>query len=58
LLAAFGSRREFQESLAEPSWGTVVWFADEPNHLVNSNGGSLFGPSMTWQAAEKAVNIK
>ena len=46
-VSAFSSRSEFQESLAEPSWGTVVWFADEPNHLVYFNGGNLLGPSMT-----------
>jgi hypothetical protein len=46
-VSAFSSRSEFQESLAEPSWETVVWFADEPNHLVYFNGGNLFWPSMT-----------
>lgn len=42
-VSAFRSRSEFQESLTEPPWGTVVWFADEPDHLVYFNDGSLLG---------------
>lgn len=41
---AFRSRHEFQASLAELPWGTVIWFLDEPNHWVYFNGKCLFGP--------------
>ena len=42
---AFWSRREFQASLTELPWGTVIWFLNEPNHWVYFNGKCLFGPT-------------
>jgi hypothetical protein len=41
---AFYSRQAFQASLTELPWGTVIWFSDEPNHLVYFNGNHLVGP--------------
>jgi hypothetical protein len=46
-VSAFRSRRQLQKSLASPAWETVVWFADEPTHLVHFNGTNLFGPTTT-----------
>ena len=47
LVNAFRNRKQFQASLDELPWETVVWFADEPNHLVHFNGSNLFGPAST-----------
>ena len=41
---AFWSRRELKDSLSEFPWETVVWFAQEPNHLVHFDGRGLVGP--------------
>ena len=41
---AFRSRRELKESLGEFPWETVVWFAEEPDHLVHFDGRRLLGP--------------
>jgi hypothetical protein len=43
---AFSNRQEFQASLTELPWGTVIWFLDEPNHWVYFNGKILFGPTI------------
>jgi hypothetical protein len=43
-VGAFRSRREFQESLVEPPWGSVVWFSDEPDHMIHFNGDRFLGP--------------
>lgn len=34
-VVAYASRAEYAELLSVPTWGTVAWFADEPNHLVH-----------------------
>lgn len=34
----FRGRREFQKLLGEPLWGTTVWLADEPDHVIHFNG--------------------
>ena len=47
LVNAFRNRKELQASLVELPWETVVWFADEPNHLVHFDGRNLFGPAST-----------
>jgi adenine-specific DNA-methyltransferase len=41
---AFRSRSELEDSLSEFPWETVVWFAQEPDHLVHFDGRRLFGP--------------
>jgi type II restriction enzyme len=41
---AFKSRRELQELLAEPPWGTSAWIANEPRHMIHFNGPKFLGP--------------
>lgn len=45
LVNAFRSRTQFQATAAALSWDSVVWFSDEPNHLIHFNGRNLFGPA-------------
>jgi hypothetical protein len=45
---AFRDRREFQKLLTEPPWGTVVWFADEPDHMIHFNGDRFLGPRQSY----------
>lgn len=33
-ITAFENRKEFQRLVVDCPWGTVAWFADEPDHLV------------------------
>jgi hypothetical protein len=44
LVSAFQNRRQLQCSLDELPWGTSVWFADEPGHLIHFNGERFLGP--------------
>ena len=37
-VTAFLSRREGMKHLKEIAWGTEVWFADEPEHMMHLNG--------------------
>ena len=34
-LTAFENRPQMTEFIVEPPWGTIAWFADEPDHLVH-----------------------
>jgi hypothetical protein len=48
---AFKSRRELQELLDEPPWGTSAWIADEPKHMIHFNGPEFLGPYKTNDTA-------
>lgn len=43
-VTVFQSRRELQDSLENPAWGTAAWFLEEPDHLIHFDGLRLFGP--------------
>lgn len=43
-VTAFATRGTMARSVAEISWETVAWIADEPDHLVHFNGTRLLGP--------------
>jgi adenine-specific DNA-methyltransferase len=43
-VTAFPSRREMVRYLAEISWETEVWVADQPDHLIHFNGERFLGP--------------
>jgi len=43
-VTAFPSRREMTRYLAEISWETEVWVADQPDHLIHFNGERFLGP--------------
>jgi len=40
-VTAFLSRKEFKKHLESIAWETEVWIADQPDHLIHLNGGSL-----------------
>lgn len=43
-VAAFRSRRDFQDSFTMPAWKTTVWVAQEPDHLIHFDGERFLGP--------------
>jgi type II restriction enzyme len=43
-VSAFSTQSELSPYVADISWETEVWFADEPAHLIYFNGGRSFGP--------------
>lgn len=43
-VTAFPSRREMTRYLAEISWETEVWVADQPDHMIHFNGERFLGP--------------
>ncbi|MFM2063738.1 MAG: hypothetical protein RLZZ507_3409 [Cyanobacteriota bacterium] len=43
-MTAFPSRKEMTRYLAEISWETEVWVADQPDHLIHFNGERFLGP--------------
>jgi adenine-specific DNA-methyltransferase len=43
-VTAFPSRKEMTRYLAEISWETEVWVADQPDHLIHFNGERFLGP--------------
>jgi adenine-specific DNA-methyltransferase len=43
-VTAFPSRREMTRYLAEISWETEVWVADQPEHMIHFNGERFLGP--------------
>jgi hypothetical protein len=47
LVNAFRNRKQLQDYLTEFPWGTAVWLAEEPDHLVYLNGSDRFGPSQS-----------
>ncbi|PSB02597.1 BsuBI/PstI family type II restriction endonuclease [Merismopedia glauca] len=43
-VTAFTSRREMTRYLAEISWETEVWVADQPEHMIHFDGERFLGP--------------
>ena len=43
-VSAFPSRKEMTRYLAEISWETEVWVADQPDHMIHFNGERFLGP--------------
>lgn len=43
-VAAFADRTAFRQHAMDIPWGTHVWIAAEPDHLVRFNGSKLLGP--------------
>jgi len=43
-VTAFSSRKEMTRYLAEISWETEVWIADQPDHMIHFNGEKFLGP--------------
>ena len=43
-VTAFQSRKEMTRYLAEISWETEVWIADQPDHMIHFNGARFLGP--------------
>ena len=43
-MTAFPSRKDMTRYLAEISWETEVWVADQPDHLIHFNGERFLGP--------------
>jgi adenine-specific DNA-methyltransferase len=42
-VTAFPSRKEMTRYLAEISWETEVWVADQPDHMIHFNGERFLG---------------
>ena len=43
-VAAFRDRSAFGQCAVDLPWGTHVWFAAEPDHLIHFGGSKLLGP--------------
>ena len=43
-VTAFPNRKEMTRYLAEISWETEVWVADQPDHMIHFNGERFLGP--------------
>jgi adenine-specific DNA-methyltransferase len=43
-VTAFPSRQVMAKYLAEISWETEVWVADNPEHMIHFNGDRFLGP--------------
>jgi hypothetical protein len=43
-MTAFHSRRGVSKYLGDIAWGTGVWVADAPDHIIHFNGECLLGP--------------
>jgi hypothetical protein len=44
LVTSFLDRRTMARYVSDIAWGTEVWIADSPTHLVHFNGERLLGP--------------
>jgi BsuBI/PstI restriction endonuclease domain len=44
-VTTFLDRRTMIKYFDDIAWGTVVWIAETPTHLVHLDGGRLFGPN-------------
>ncbi len=44
-VAAFANRNAFRRRAEDIPWGTHVWVAAEPGHLVHFGGDRLLGPN-------------
>jgi hypothetical protein len=49
-VTAFTTREEMSRHLDEIAWGTEVWIADAPSHLIHFNGKRFSGPYTTNNA--------
>ena len=45
-VTAFLNRQGFLKCLEEVAWGTEVWVADVPDHMMHFNGKKFLGPSL------------
>lgn len=43
-VTAIPNRAAFSKCLANVAWGTHVWVANAPDHIIHFNGGRLLGP--------------
>jgi adenine-specific DNA-methyltransferase len=43
-VTAFPNRKEMTRYLAEISWETEVWVANQPEHMIHFNGERFLGP--------------
>ena len=43
-VSAFLDRETFREFSADISWGTEVWIAEDPDHMIHFNGNRFLGP--------------
>jgi len=43
-VSAFQNRNSFRQFVADISWQTEVWIADEPKHLIHFDGEKFLGP--------------
>src|SRR6266498_5546463 len=43
-VTAFQTRRAMAKYLDQISWGTNVWIADSPKHMIHFKGDKIFGP--------------
>lgn len=49
---AFLNRKEFQRLVRAAPWGTVAWFAEEPDHMIHFNGDRF-----SAKAGQRAIQI-
>src|ERR687895_353878 len=49
-ISCFPSRAELRQNLQDIAWGTEVWCADNPTHLIHFDGERFLGPYETDQA--------
>jgi hypothetical protein len=43
-VTAFETRRSMQTFLAQLTWESEVWIAEEPDHMIHFNGARFLGP--------------
>lgn len=43
-ITAFSTRESMAECLDDISWGTHVWLAEDPSHLIHFDGEKFLGP--------------
>lgn len=43
-VSAFLNRRDFSKCRRKIAWGTHLWFADNPEHMIHFNGERFLGP--------------
>lgn len=50
-VSCFTTRAELRDYPTDFAWGSSVWCADEPDHLIHFGGGRLLGPYGTSTSA-------
>lgn len=50
-VSCFAARAELRECPVDFAWGSSVWCADEPDHLIHFDGGLLLGSREVSPAA-------